>query len=93
MRTDPLLFVIGTMLMNSRIGALTIADMDNTSSSAIPAHPDPDAPASPGSPQYLTDFTLINAEGFQPFVLHKPHEPVPIALVNRAPHGSEYLIT
>jgi hypothetical protein len=35
-----------------------------------------------------TDFTLLNAEGFQPFVLHAPHAPIPIALVNRAPHGT-----
>lgn len=38
----------------------------------------------------MTDFTLINADGFAPFVLHEPHDPVPIAMVNRAPHGSEY---
>ena len=37
----------------------------------------------------MTDFTLINADNFQPFVLHKRHEPVPIAMVNRAPHGSK----
>jgi hypothetical protein len=37
--------------------------------------------------QPMTDFTLINAEGFEPFVTHQPHEPVPIAMVNRAPHG------
>ena len=39
----------------------------------------------------MTDFTLINAEGFAPFVLHDRHDPVPIALVNRAPHGSMYI--
>lgn len=39
--------------------------------------------------QPMTDFTLIRAEGFEPFVVHERHEPVPIAMVNRAPHGSE----
>ena len=38
----------------------------------------------------MTDFTLINAEGFEPFILPARHDPVPIAMVNRAPHGSEY---
>lgn len=37
----------------------------------------------------MTDFTLIQAEGFHPVWLHEPHDPVPIAMVNRAPHGSE----
>ncbi|THG97953.1 hypothetical protein EW026_g4144 [Hermanssonia centrifuga] len=60
-------------------------DMDNTSSSALPAHPDPD---SPESKKPMTDFTLINAKGFYPFVLHEPHDLVPIAMVNRAPHGT-----
>ena len=41
--------------------------------------------------QPMTDFTLINAKGFEPFVTHAPHDPVPIAMVNRAPHGSESL--
>lgn len=41
----------------------------------------------------MTDFTLIQAEGFKPFVLHERHEPVPIAMVNRAPHGSAYLFS
>ena len=36
----------------------------------------------------MTDFTLINAPGFAPFVLHDPHGPVPIVMANRAPHGS-----
>jgi hypothetical protein len=39
----------------------------------------------------MTDFTLITADGFEPFITHQPHKPVPIALVNRAPHGSEYI--
>ncbi len=80
--------------------------MDNTSSSALPAHPgeydqyvlrlcrinvlSPD-PDSPESKKPMTDFTLINAKGFYPFVLHEPHDLVPIAMVNRAPHGSTYL--
>lgn len=38
--------------------------------------------------QPMTDFTLIRAEGFEPFVLHERHDPVPIAMVNRAPHGT-----
>ena len=65
-----------------------IVDMDSTSANAIPEHPDPD---SPESKKPMTDFTLINAEGFAPFVLHDRHDPVPIALVNRAPHGSMYI--
>ena len=28
------------------------------------------------------------AEGFHPHILHKPHKPFPIAMVNRAPRGS-----
>ncbi|KAF8573891.1 hypothetical protein K439DRAFT_1373981, partial [Ramaria rubella] len=28
------------------------------------------------------------AQGFHPHVLHKPHKPFPIAMVNRAPHGT-----
>ncbi|KAI0801970.1 hypothetical protein BC629DRAFT_1591626 [Irpex lacteus] len=61
------------------------SEMDSTSASAIPEHPDPD---SPESKKPMTDFTLINAKGFAPFVLHDRHDPVPIALVNRAPHGT-----
>ena len=48
-------------------------------------------PDSPDAQKSTTDFTLVNAEGFAPFVLHEPHAPVPIAMVNRAPHGSECL--
>ncbi|EKM54954.1 uncharacterized protein PHACADRAFT_255202 [Phanerochaete carnosa HHB-10118-sp] len=39
-------------------------------------------------PKPMTDFTLIRAEGFEPFVVHERHDPVPIAMVNRAPHGT-----
>jgi len=28
------------------------------------------------------------AEGFHPHILHKPHKPFPIAMVNRPPHGT-----
>ena len=35
-----------------------------------------------------TDFTLLNATDFQPVFLHKSHAPMPIALVNRAAHGT-----
>lgn len=30
-------------------------------------------------------------DDFKPHILHSPHAPVPIAMVNRAPRGSEYL--
>lgn len=59
--------------------------LDNTPNEAIPAHPDPD---SPDAQKPMTDFTLIQAEGFHPIWLHEPHDPVPIAMVNRAPHGT-----
>ncbi|KAI0685630.1 hypothetical protein BC835DRAFT_1383153 [Cytidiella melzeri] len=59
--------------------------MVDTASSAIPTHPETEA-LEGGKP--ATDFTLIKAEGFAPFVLHERHDPVPIAMVNRAPHGS-----
>lgn len=59
--------------------------MDSTSASAIPSHPDDN---NDDSKQPMTDFTLINAEGFAPFVLHERHNPVPIVMVNRAAHGS-----
>ncbi|KAF7800300.1 hypothetical protein EIP86_011548 [Pleurotus ostreatoroseus] len=59
--------------------------MDSTSDEAIPSHPDP---STDDAQKPMTDFTLINAPGFQPFVLHEPHQPVPIAMVNRAPHGT-----
>lgn len=36
----------------------------------------------------LTDFTLLNAASFQPVLVHKPHAPMPIAMVNRLPHGT-----
>lgn len=32
-----------------------------------------------------------NLDDFRPHILHAPHSPVPMALVNRVPRGSEYL--
>ena len=47
-----------------------------------------ETPNAEDAKKQATDFTLINAEGFKPFVLHEKRALVPIAMVNRAPHGS-----
>lgn len=42
----------------------------------------------PNANRPLTDFTLLNAPGLKPVVVHKDHAPMPIAMVNRPPHGT-----
>jgi hypothetical protein len=35
-----------------------------------------------------TDYSLLSAEGLRPVIIHSQHDPVPIAMACRAPHGT-----
>jgi len=61
------------------------AEMHESAASAIPNHPDAET-AEGGKP--LTDFTLLNAQDFTPFIVSKHREPFPIAMVCRPAHGT-----
>jgi hypothetical protein len=52
---------------------------------AQPSHPDAPS-ADKGKP--LTDFTLLKTPDFQSTVEHSRHDPMPIAMVCRPPHGT-----